>query len=102
MANRHHVTTLDELPPGSGKAFKIAGHEIALFNIGGTVHAIDDICPHAGASLANGPLKGGIVCCPWHYAAFDVATGKSQCKGAFSDVRSFKVHQTGKSIEVEV
>ena len=36
------------------------GRSIVLFNIEGTVHAIDNSCPHNGASLASGKLEGGV------------------------------------------
>lgn len=40
-------------------------------------YAIDDKCPHQGASLAQGFCNDeGEIICPWHHHAFDVKTGK--------------------------
>jgi 3-phenylpropionate/trans-cinnamate dioxygenase ferredoxin component len=32
--------------PGAGRAFDVEGHSIAVFNLDGTLYAIDDSCPH--------------------------------------------------------
>lgn len=53
----------------------LPGLELALFLIDGEVHAIEDACPHAGASLCRGPLNGLRVQCPAHGLRFDLRTG---------------------------
>ena len=75
MAEFHETITLDRLPPGKGKVVRIAGKDIALFNLEGTIHAIDDACPHAGVSLGSGKLRGSIVTCRGHGFRYDVTTG---------------------------
>jgi len=52
-----------------------AGHEIALFHLPGGYCAVDDSCPHAGASLAFGKLEGTMLTCRAHGLRFDLATG---------------------------
>jgi nitrite reductase/ring-hydroxylating ferredoxin subunit len=42
----------------------------------GTYYAIDDFCPHMGASLAGGCLDGNVVTCPWHGWQYDIRCGK--------------------------
>ncbi len=71
------MATLNELPPGSAKEVEYEGRIYALFNVGGTISAIDGICPHQGGPLADGPLEGTCVTCPWHGWQFDVQTGKT-------------------------
>lgn len=51
---------------------------IAIFNVAGSVFALDGICPHQGGPLGQGALTGCIVTCPWHGWQFDVATGQHQ------------------------
>lgn len=48
---------------------------VAVFNTGEGYSAIDDFCPHMGASLAGGPLEDGCVVCPWHAWAFQLSDG---------------------------
>jgi 3-phenylpropionate/trans-cinnamate dioxygenase ferredoxin subunit len=102
MPQRHSVTTLDALPPGAKKAFKVGTERIALCNVDGQIHAIDDVCPHAGASLAAGPLKGTTLTCPLHAIAFDVSTGAAVCPKNMDPVRRFPVFVSGQLIDVEV
>jgi 3-phenylpropionate/trans-cinnamate dioxygenase ferredoxin subunit len=64
-----------DLPRGKGTVIQVEEKSIALFNVGDTFYAIDDSCPHAGASLANGKVEGHTVQCPAHGLRFDLPTG---------------------------
>ena len=48
---------------------------LALFNVDGTLYAVDNTCPHRGGPLGEGDLDGAIVTCPWHGWRYDVTTG---------------------------
>jgi len=54
---------------------RLKGHCIALFNDRGTYYALDDSCPHQGASLGGGKVSNGSVQCPAHGLRFNLATG---------------------------
>ena len=73
--NFHTVCKVGEVPEGEGKAVQVGNKTIALFCTGGQYHAIDDVCPHMGASLSSGYLEDGIVTCPWHAWRFRVTDG---------------------------
>jgi 3-phenylpropionate/trans-cinnamate dioxygenase ferredoxin subunit len=75
MADFIQVASLDRSPIGSSSVFTIASKCLALFNVAGTIHAIDDTCPHAGGSLGTSRLDGTIVTCRAHGMKFDVTTG---------------------------
>lgn len=75
MSRQIVVGLADELAPGQRKLAFIDGRSIVVFNIGGTIHAIDNSCPHNGASLASGQLEGCVLRCPAHGLRFDVSTG---------------------------
>ncbi len=66
---------MDQIPPGKGTCVKVGGKDVALFNVDGTVYALDDTCPHAGSSLGMGKLDGKIVTCRAHGMKFDATTG---------------------------
>lgn len=72
-----HTTSIPvtELPRGQRKLVFMAGRCIVLFNIDGAVYAIDNSCPHQGASLAGGKLDGTQLQCPAHGLRFDLAAG---------------------------
>lgn len=74
------VSPLAAVPPGASRAVEVEGRSIALFNVGGSVYAIENICPHAGGPLADGARDGPcgeVVECSWHGWRFDVRTGES-------------------------
>ena len=66
MAEFQQVCRVGEVPEGEGKTVTVGGKLIAVFRTGGEYHAIDDMCPHMGASLSGGYVENGIVTCPWH------------------------------------
>jgi NAD(P)H-dependent nitrite reductase small subunit len=69
------VAGVGELGDGEGKTVVVGGKLIALFHVGGKYHAIDDTCPHMGASLSGGYVENGIVTCPWHAWRFRITDG---------------------------
>lgn len=101
MPQRHPVTSLVAIPPGTGQTFTVAGQRIACFNVGGQIHAMDDVCPHAGASLAEGKLTGCVVTCPWHAIDFDVTNGSPVRQRGMEPQKTFPVFINGDQIEVE-
>ena len=77
MANFVKVAAVTDVAPGSGTCVEVDGKPIALFNVGGTFHALHGVCPHRGGPLGEGDLDGATVTCPWHAWEFDVTTGES-------------------------
>ena len=90
---RHVIGKLDEFPDDTRRVVDIDGVDIAVFNVGGTFHAMRNACPHKGAPLCtNAPTgmmlesapdvyewgrEGEIVRCPWHGFEFNLSDGKS-------------------------
>ncbi|HMO35559.1 MAG TPA: Rieske (2Fe-2S) protein [Gemmatales bacterium] len=65
-----------DVPLGKAKAFPLGDKTIAVFHQqDGSWAAIDDYCPHMGASLAEGAIDGDIVECPWHAWRFRITDG---------------------------
>ncbi|MBF7729034.1 Rieske (2Fe-2S) protein [Pseudomonas sp. N040] len=60
---------------GARAALQIEDKHLALFNVDGSLFAIDDSCPHQGASLLGGDLQGRIIQCRAHGLRFDLASG---------------------------
>ena len=51
----------EDVPAGRGATVKLKdGKEVALFNLGGEFHAIENFCPHKGYPLADSLLSGNI------------------------------------------
>lgn len=90
-----------EIPAETGKYVEIQGKEIALFNVGGAVCAINHVCPHQGGPLAEGGLEGKVVTCPWHGWQFDVTTGVCIFNDSIKQ-ETFQVKEEGDDILLEV
>ncbi len=69
------VARVGEIPAGQGRQVTVNGRWVGLFNVGGSYHAVDNLCLHRGGPLAGGTLSGCVVTCPWHGWQFDVRTG---------------------------
>ena len=96
------VATTEEIPPGQAKLVEVNGNEIALFNIGGEIHAIDNNCTHVGGPLCEGEISGSEVTCPWHGAVFDITTGRALGPPAMEAVNRYNLRVTDGKIEIEI
>ena len=96
------VAKVGAIPEGEGRSFQVGERLVAVFLQGGRYFAIDDLCPHMGASLAEGEIDGDQVICPWHAAHFSVKTGEALSPPADQDVTRFNVRAEGDTIEIEV
>ena len=102
MADFVKVATTGEIAPGQGKIVEVQGKEIALFNVGGAYFAIDNMCTHEEASLADGEITGFEVTCPLHGAKFDVRSGQVLGPPAYDDVARYPVRVSGADVEIDV
>ncbi|HKZ90263.1 MAG TPA: Rieske (2Fe-2S) protein [Thermoplasmata archaeon] len=71
------VAKVHEVPPGTAKVVVVAGHGVALFNVGGSFFALSNTCLHRGGPVGEGDLSGTTVACPWHGWEYDVTTGQN-------------------------
>ena len=95
------VAQVGSIPEGTGRAFAVQGRIVAVFNDGGEYFAIDDLCPHMGASLAEGYLEDGVVACPWHAWRFRVCDG-TWCDNPRIKIDRFPIRLVGDQLQVGV
>lgn len=96
------VAKTADVPPGSGKLFEVDGHRVALFNLNAEFYAINDICTHEEASLAEGAVDCETVECPWHGALFNIKTGAALTMPAVTAVRTYAVKVENGQVLVDV
>jgi nitrite reductase (NADH) small subunit len=84
------VGSAADIAPGHSTTVVIDGREIAVFNAGGTFYALENYCPHQGASLAEGWIEGTTVTCPWHAWCFNLTDG-TMTLGSFARVDPYDV-----------
>jgi nitrite reductase/ring-hydroxylating ferredoxin subunit len=90
------VCAVDDVPPGKSRAVRADGLDIALFNVDGTVYAIENSCLHQGAALS-----GRQVTCGAHGWRFDVTTGRLG-SSMMLGVATFPVNISGDRVLVTI
>ncbi|HVS02923.1 MAG TPA: Rieske (2Fe-2S) protein [Thermoanaerobaculia bacterium] len=100
------LAQLDEIPDGGMICRDHGGLQVLLARIGGAVYAMNNVCTHAGAPLAEGELGGEgryLLTCPWHDAHFDVRTGAVQQDTPWAfDTEVYPVELRGDEVWVEL
>ena len=93
------ITGIEDVKPGQGIVAEVNGQTLAIFNVDGTFHAIDNTCKHRGGPLGEGDLEGEVVTCPWHGWQFNVATGEC-VKNPTAKVEVYQVKVEGNDVKV--
>jgi nitrite reductase/ring-hydroxylating ferredoxin subunit len=96
------VVKTGDLRPGEGKIAEAGGRSIAVFNVDGKFHCIDNTCCHRGGPLGDGELDGTTVTCPWHGWRYDVTTGKCLAPNPAMGVQSFPVQVVGDEVKADL
>jgi 3-phenylpropionate/trans-cinnamate dioxygenase ferredoxin subunit len=100
MAAWVDIAPAAQIPPGSFRSVDIDGTQIAVFNVDGAFHAIEDVCTHDGGTLTGGCVDGAEVTCPRHGARFSVLTGEALGPPAYEPVMTFAVRVEGGVVQV--
>jgi len=70
------ITQADNIPLREGRSVQVAGHTIAIFNLGDRFLAVENNCPHRGGPLSDGIVSGRTVVCPLHAWKIDLESGQ--------------------------
>jgi nitrite reductase/ring-hydroxylating ferredoxin subunit len=113
---RHVIDSVAGLPPGSHRVVEVGGRSIGVFNDGGRLHAVRNVCPHHGAPLCRGKVSGRmlpsaphvyeyspdaderVLRCPWHGFEFRLADGRSITDPERMRVKTYRVEVEGDEV----
>ncbi len=95
------VAKTADIPPGAMKCIAVDRERVLIANVGGTFHAIGEMCGHRRAPLSAGQLDGYLVECPLHYAIFDVRTGRFVDGPLSADVPAYETRVAGDTVYVK-
>ncbi|MCI4372051.1 MAG: Rieske (2Fe-2S) protein [Thermoplasmata archaeon] len=89
--------------PTEGHAVRVMvnGTPVAVFRVGGELHAIDARCTHVGGPLDRGAISGNQVTCPLHGSVFDVRDGKVIRGPAARPVTAYRARLEGETLILE-
>ncbi len=86
------IVRYQDLPLREGRVVVLGGQEIAVFNLGDRVLAVENRCPHRGGPLADGMVTGSTIVCPLHTWKFSLESGKGV--NALSAERCVEIFRT--------
>ena len=101
MEEYRAVCAAGEVAPGGARLVEMDGKAIALFNVAGVFHAIEDTCLHAGGPLHEGTIEGFVVTCPWHEWQYDVIDGSCSLN-PLQSLTCFPVRVRQGTVEIRV
>jgi 3-phenylpropionate/trans-cinnamate dioxygenase ferredoxin component len=105
MSGWFNVVPESELLPGQAKLVDFDSVMIAVFNLEGEYHAIEDVCTHDGSPMLGCGLEpehvinGTEIICPRHGARFCIKTGNA-LNPAYEAITTFPVRIENGMIQV--
>ena len=93
------VTGTADLKPGQGIVVEVSGKTLALFNVDGIFHAIDNTCIHRGGLFGEGDFVESVVTNPWHRWQYDVTSYPCMADSA-AKVERCQVQIAGTDVKV--
>jgi nitrite reductase/ring-hydroxylating ferredoxin subunit len=104
MVNRHawrfhgqpkwQALDVTEIPEGVPTKAKAGAQALVLVREGETIHAMHDVCAHAGGPLSEGRIVDGCIECPWHFSRYELATGYKKAGPTTYDQPRYEVRRT--------
>lgn len=71
-----NVAKISEVPNFGKKVVSVSGRDVLLVNIKGTIHAVENECPHQGSPMTAAVVKDGYIACPRHGYRFSLTDGR--------------------------
>jgi NADPH-dependent 2,4-dienoyl-CoA reductase/sulfur reductase-like enzyme/nitrite reductase/ring-hydroxylating ferredoxin subunit len=97
------VAKIHELHDGDMKSVTTDdGQTVLLIRTGNEYKAFGGHCSHYGAPLADGVHSDERIVCPWHHAAFDIASGDILEGPALDHLEVYPVSVAGEDIIIEL
>lgn len=95
-----NVAPAKDFGPGTSRRVEIDDVTIAVFNLGGDYHAIEDVCTHDYSPLGDGDVEGDEIICPRHGARFNIKTGDALTAPAYEPLATFPVRVENGMVQV--
>jgi nitrite reductase/ring-hydroxylating ferredoxin subunit len=91
---------LDIIPVNETRRTVVNRTPVCLVNHNDDLFAVNDRCPHQGASLSNGGCaEDGKIVCPFHRYGFDLKNGRGA--GLYVDVYPIEEREDGLYLGME-
>lgn len=90
-----------DVPAGGCHRIELADRPpLAVFHLDGRFYVTDDTCTHGDASLCDGEIDSddGVVECPYHQGAFEIAAGRAAGAPCSIPLRVYRVEVKDEAI----
>jgi nitrite reductase (NADH) small subunit len=94
------VARASALLPGMGTVVTVKGQELAVFNVEGKFHIMDNRCPHQDYPLGMSPIFDNLVICIGHAWRFDIKSGECHSVPGVR-VRTYEVTIEGDEVKIQ-
>jgi nitrite reductase/ring-hydroxylating ferredoxin subunit len=85
------VTDLATLTEATPTKMRAGINDLLVVRIGTTIHAMHNVCAHAGGPLAEGTIVDGCIECPWHGSRFRLTDGLARRGPTVYDQPSYEL-----------
>lgn len=96
----HQACSIHELDEEEPLSLMIGSTAVAIYQIGSTYYARENICPHAYAVLTDGFYDEGIIECPIHQASFDIISGDCISGPAQRGLKKYELKKEGDNLMI--
>lgn len=96
------VCRTGQVPEGYVRRFFVAGVELAVARLGGTVYATSNYCTHLDCLLSSGKLVDDGIQCSCHGSVFDLKTGDPLYPPATVPIKTFAAREGDGEVYVAV
>jgi nitrite reductase/ring-hydroxylating ferredoxin subunit/uncharacterized membrane protein len=85
------VTDLATLPEATPTKMKAGINDLVVVRIGDAIHAMHNVCAHAGGPLNEGRVVDDCIECPWHFSRYRLTDGLARQGPTVYDQPSYEV-----------
>ncbi len=94
------VAQRTEITADAMKMVEVGDEQIVIAEVGGTLVAFTNMCPHAECDLVYGALDGDEIECDCHGSRFNLVTGDVLQGPAAENLSLYAVHVEGDDVLV--
>ena len=85
------VVDLALLPEATPTKMRAGINDLVVVRVGDRIHAMHNVCAHAGGPLNEGRVVDGCIECPWHYSRFRMTDGLAKRGPTVYDQPAYEV-----------
>lgn len=102
MSRFYPALPMADLSAGELRDVEVAGRRLLIVRLGDDLHAVSNICPHAGSILSQGRLRDDAVQCPLHGIRFRLSDGSIVGRALCEPLDVYAVRVRDGLIEVSI